>query len=472
MPQERLDPDRGGLPKQLVTAIREALGRGQLQPGDRLPPTRRLATELGVSRGTVVTAMELLIAEGLLESRVGSGTFVSKAAVRESSPRRTVAAPALPEAGRIPQPDVDGPASCRVDLRPCRPSVEEFPLLAWRRCLSWASSSRPTPDYGDPRGDEGLRREIADYLRRARGLAAEPEEILVTQGALQAMHLLASLYLDARSRVVLEDPCYPLARQIFARAAGGTLALEVDECGMLVDELPRSGSAVKLVYVTPSHQFPIGSRLSLERRHTLVDWAERNRAIIVEDDYDGEFRYDVPPLPPMAAMAPGLVVYCGTFSKTLFPGLRLGFAVADRRLIDALAAQRALLEYAPSAPLQDALRRFIAGGHFERHVHRMRRVYAAKRRKVAEIVAAGPLDARLSGLDSGLSALVQVDEEVSADALSRRAAERGILVPALSRYSFTKTSTIRRNALVVGYAEPRLEALEEGLRETLGATST
>ncbi len=455
------------LAAQLAAQLREAIESGELRPGDRLPATRRLAADLGFSRGTVATAFELLIAEGMLDARTGSGTYVSADALAVFDDCTDLAPDSIPTPRPFPAPAVDIAREARLDFRPCRPSTAEFPLQAWRRSLSFAASSIPPADYGDPRGSHALREEIARYLRRARGMRANPDQIIITNGAVHAMHLLASVYLATNDVIVFEDPGYPLARQTFELAGAQVHLCRVDNEGIVLDDLPQIGESVRLVYVTPSHQFPTGSRLSLGRRQELVKWAAHNGALIVEDDYDGEFRYDVPPLAPMAAMAPNVVVYCGTFSKTMFPGLRIGYAVAGEHVINALADYRTLTEYAPCAITQAALCQFIATGDFERHVQKMRRIYGAKRQAVQSALSNTCIDASVSGIESGLHALIELDSQTSAERLSKLAAADGILLPPLSHYS--RRQSMVSNSLVFGYAAATLSDIETGISHVFGA---
>jgi len=439
--------------------LREAIDRGELRPGDRLPPSRILAAELKIARGTVTNAIEQLLAEGLLEARIGSGTFVSEAA-NWSNPEQSKQASSSPHMLlEPPKADIDVPVTAQTDLRPCRPSLELFPMTVWRRCVADAASAIPSSDYGDPCGDPLVRTEISDYLRRARGMVADPDQIIITNGAVHAMHLLARLYLDDSCVATVENPGYPLARQVLASTGASIRYCPVDEDGVVPGGLTNMNPAPSIIYTTPSHQFPIGSRLSLSRRRELVGLAEQFDALIIEDDYDGEFRYDVSPLPPMHTMAPERVVYCGTFSKTMFPGLRIGFAVAHSKVIEAMASLRAISEYAPSETLQRALARFIGGGDYERHILRMRRLYASKRKIVTE--GLDSRRARTIGLESGLSALIEIDPAVRVAELSAELLAQGIAVPALSRYDFTGKD--HRNALVLGYAEPATNKLENAV---------
>ncbi|MEM6273771.1 MAG: PLP-dependent aminotransferase family protein [Myxococcota bacterium] len=450
----------------MASLIRHAIESKRLLPGDRIPASRTLARELGLARGTVVTALEIVIAEGLLETRRGSGTFVSSEAPIGGTPE--VATQHTPSPVWVPVPAVDSAPNDAIDFRPCRPSMDGFPLVEWRRSLASAANQPPDSDYGDPRGDRYLREQILSYLRRSRGLTPTIDEIIVTNGAVHAMSLLASLYLSPSSSVVFENPGYPLARQTFALSGARLHLCDVDDDGIRCDQLPSRKVRPRLVYVTPSHQFPLGSRLSLARRRALIDWAHENGTLIVEDDYDGEFRYDVPPLAPMAAMAPNTVVYCGTFSKTMFPGLRLGFAIAPRSLIDAMAARRAICEYAPAAPTQLALATFIESGHYERHVYRMRRRYAKRRAAVSDFIKHVDAPASLRGLDSGLSVCIELRQGLSARSISEAAARRGVCLPTLDAYRVGATGD--DTGLVCGYAEPRVEDIARGLELAFGQT--
>lgn len=457
-----LKRDGGPLSDQLADHIRHMILRGDLRSGDRLPSSRILAQEQKIARGTVITALEILIAEGLVATRTGIGMFVAPdvALLEKEAPSQQKATKI--KLNSIHSPDIDKAHNVQIDFRPCRPSLEAFPVQAWRRCVSLAASAPVSPDYGDPKGDIQLRTEICAYLRRARGLAAHPEEMIITNGSVHAMHLLATVYLSSRSKVFFENPGYPLARQTFALSGAQLKYCNVDDAGLMTEGLPQRAPASSLVYVTPSHQFPTGGRLSLGRRHALIDWARQQDALIVEDDYDGEYRYDVAPLSPLAALARDCVIYCGTFSKTLFPGLRIGFAIAPRSIVDAMAAYRAITEYSSNDITQRALCHFIENGQFERHIHRMRRIYRKKGKFIADFLEDRALPAHLSGLDSGLNGLMHIDDKRSIQKMSERARRKGVLIPPLDRYRAEDVDSCE--SVVIGYAAPQIAEIEKGLK--------
>ena len=456
----------GGRVDWIVATIRHAIESGVAKCGERLPASRRLAEELDVARGTVLTALDILVAEGLLEGRRGSGTYVCEAADPSLRPVRTTV-PLVSPARPVPAPDIEIPTAARFDFTPCRPSMELFPLRAWRRCLAEAGVPRPSPDYGDARGRPELRTAISRYLRRSRALDVDPAEIIVTNGAVHAMYLLARLYVGEGDVVAMEEPGYPLARQVFETVGGRVQHVSVDADGLDVDAIVTTRRKIRLVYVTPSHQFPTGARLSLARRQRLMEWAAENGALILEDDYDGEFRYDVPPLPPMASLSNGAVIYCGTFSKTLFPSLRIGFAVAPVEVIDNLAALRTIVEYEPNVVTQTALAKLIESGEFERHILRMRRLYARKRKCLSDAIRDAEFPGELSGLDSGINGLIRLEVERTATQICERAKSLEVQASPVVRYAASRD--FPDDALVVGYGAAKLDQIQEGIARLASA---
>lgn len=458
---------RGRRGQQLAHQIRRAVAAGVLRPGDRLPATRPLAKHLGLARGTVVGALEQLVAEGLLEAERGSGTFVAAAAaalrrpadaVREwQAPRHEPAVPA-----------VDQALHGSIDFRPCRPAVDDFPVPIWRRSLDQAARSRPRSDYSDPLGEPLLREAIAHHLRTARGLEVEAGALMICNGALQAMHLLAQVYLSPqskrRARVIMEDPGYPLARQVFESAGAEIIDVPVDQEGLDSRRLPPPEQGAELLYLTPANQFPTGARLTLPRRQTLLAWAQRAGALIVEDDYDGEFCYDVEPLPTLAAIGGGQVAYCGSFSKTLFPDMRIGFLFAHPAQVELLARVRTRNDYTGNQTVQRALARFISDGHYERYLLRMRRRYGAKRQLMRDCLERLQEPPQLLGGDSGLNLTLRFEggwHDRQTNALTERAAASGVLAPSLERYQFSRRD---QSGLVLGYAALSEADIERGVK--------
>ncbi|QJB69920.1 PLP-dependent aminotransferase family protein [Parasphingorhabdus halotolerans] len=325
-----------------------------------------------------------------------------------------------------------------------------------------AAGAHPSSDYGCALGLSDLRNEISGYLRRARGLTVGPDQIIITNGTIHALHLLSSLFLNSSNQVFVENPGYQLAWQTFALTGAEIVPVPVDEDGLIVGAIPKDASRARFLYITPSHQFPTGSRLSLGRRRALIDWAHQNQILIIEDDYDGEFRYDVPQLAPLAALSNNCVIYCGTFSKTLFPDLRVGYVVANPAIITAMAKLRTMTEYAPNSIIQGALTRFIADHHFERHIQKMRKIYARKRMILSQAIEASAFPAKLTGLNSGLNAVVELKVEDSATVISRKLQAQGVNIPAVSHYAIE--NSVADNRLILGYADASEEQLFDGIQ--------
>ena len=340
--------------------------------------------------------------------------------------------------------------------------MEAFPQAAWRKAVTAAASSLPTPDYGDPRGELRLRIALCGYLRRARSLYLSPQEIMITNGAASGMDLLARLYLNDKSVIAFEDPGYPLGRQVFAMTGAKILPIPIDNEGMQVEHIAASEENIRLIYTTPSHQFPTGNRMSLQRRKELIEWAQKNNALIVEDDYDSEFRYDVPPLPPIASMSTnGCVAYFGTFSRTLFPALRLGYVVAPPPLISDMIALRTVLDYQTNTINQIALARFIEDGEFEKHILRMRRIYTKKRLVLNEAVKSSDVDWHLCGIDSGINGLIRIRQPFNPENFLRSAEQNDLSVTTAKHYSLATRDY--DDSIVLGYSALTAEQITTGV---------
>jgi len=423
---------------QLGRQLREAMNDGRVRAGERLPSSRALASALGVSRTVVTAAYEQLYAEGWLEGRHGSGTYVADIA------------PATESAGE-PRRDRDRPARTQaIDLRPGVPWVGALDTPAWRRAWRLASSVSPVA-HPDRHGLAGLRTALVDYLRRSRGMACAPERVLVTRGATSGLDLLAATVLRPGDRVGVEEPGYPNARSVLAARGAEVVPCPVDEDGLLVDALP---DGLRLVYTTPSHQYPLGGRLPVPRRQALLAWARRNDALIVEDDYDSEFRYDVAPLPALYGLGPDHTIYLGTTAKALAPGIGVGWLVARPELVESIVETRERLGDRTSVVPQEAVRILLERGDLDRHVRRMRAEYA--RRRVAVVEALGHLP--LLGDTAGLHLVVGLPAG-TADGVVERAAARGVLLATLNdRYGGEPGV----HGLILGYGAATVAQIKSG----------
>ena len=431
-----LDLDGTRVRGALERTLRDAVRGGRLAPGTRLPSSRSLARDLGLARNTVAAAYGQLVAEGWLEGRQGAGTRVALRPAAEEP------APSAPPPPRAP----------RFDLRPGLPDLGAFPREAWLAAARRALREAPLDafGYGDPRGRIELRRALAEYLARARGVAASPDRIVVCTGLVQGLSLV---------RAVVDGPW---AAEEYGHAAHrrglDPLPVAVDGDGAVVAEL---GDA-RAVLLTPAHQFPLGSTLSPARRRQAVEWARATDGIVVEDDYDGEFRYDRRPVGAMQALAPEHVVYAGTASKSLAPALRLGWLVLPPRLLDRVVAARAHGDW-PSTLDQLTLAELIGSGGYDGQIRRARIAYRRRRdRLVAELGA-------VTGIDAGLHAVVELKEDERE--VVDRAGRNDLLLEGLDQYRFGDRP--RGPALVVGYGTPPEHAWEGALgrlREVLRPT--
>ncbi|MFP5423796.1 MAG: PLP-dependent aminotransferase family protein [Gammaproteobacteria bacterium] len=468
----QLDPQQG-LARQLYQALRERILDGRLQRRTRLPASRDLANLLGVSRNTVTRAFDQLYAEGYIEGRIGAGTYVAElSGATRPAPTPPVQLSGSPQSEALQllqthhlNPPLSGaPRAFRVGV----PAFDLFPFETWARLSArfWRKPSPARLGYGDPAGDWQLRELIAAYLRNSRGLHCDPAQIIVTNGAQQAISLCAQLLVTPGARVAVENPGY--------RAAGHALAIAGAQlCGVAVDGEGLNTAALeqieecRLVYVTPSHQYPTGVTLSLARRLQLLEWAERNNGLIIEDDYDGEYRYSGTPLAPLAALdRQGRVLYVGTFCKIAFPALRLGYLVLPPALAEAFAQRRALDMRHSEIGTQAVMAEFIAAGHFQRHIRRMRT--AARSRRDA-LLAGWPQNipgcAPLPAVEAGLHLCVRVDSLTRERELISAAEGVGVEISALSSYWLpdSRTPEDQRAGLVLGFAAVPEAQINEAL---------
>ncbi|WP_313454846.1 PLP-dependent aminotransferase family protein [Pseudomonas sp.] len=470
---------RRPLAQQLYQALRARVLDGRLSSGTRLPATRDLARIISLSRNSVIRAYDQLYAEGFIESRVGDGTYVtrlgklstqlstglSQGLSTDLSTFSTADTEVLSSAAsfqtpierlknhHLPLPRAGAPRAFRVGV----PAFDLFPFDVWTKLQAgfWRNPDPAQLGYGDPAGEPALRELIAAYLRRSRGLSCSAEQIVITSGAQQAISLCAQLLLQPGDGVAVENPGYRAAGHAFAMAGGKVSGVPVDEKGMQCQQLWQMADC-RLAYVTPAHQYPTGVTLSLARRLALLEWAEHRNGWIIEDDYDGEYRYTGAPLAPLAALdRAGRVLYVGTFGKIAFPALRLGYLVLPARLMQPFSQARALAVRHSEVGTQCVMAQFMAQGHFQRHIRRMRKA-ALSRRNVLK--AGWPTDVAGLGempeVAAGLHVKVAVDNLARERELVAKAEAAGVEVNPLSGYWLPDSSAPvdKRAGLVLGFA--------------------
>lgn len=469
------DAAQARVTQRICDTIKSRIGSGMLGPGDKLPSTRALAAEWGISRTTVTAAYEQLIAEGYVETRQGARAEVARdlglASSQPARPASTTTTGQLSAFGRrlaeFPLPSAASAPSLVADFRYGDLSAADFPALAWRKAVTGVILRRqPRLRYDDPCGSSRLRTALQGYLWRARGLRCEAEQIIVVNGSQQGLDLCARLLLDPGDRAVMENPGYSLARQVFLAAGAEVAPVTVDREGMRTDGLPGA----RLAYVTPSHQFPLGGVLSAGRRRELLAWARRTGAHIIEDDYDSEYRFDIAPIPPLQALDDaGRVIYLGTVSKTLSPTLRLGYLVVPEALSVPFAKAKRLADrHAPSLE-QEALAELIESGAYERHVRRVRRRNGERRAALLTALSATLGDAvTVVGVEAGLHVVVWLNglPKEQEESLIDKANAMGLGVYPVTPLYAPASAADRPDAagLVVGYASLDARSITRGVQ--------
>jgi len=491
---DRTDLAADGLTRQIYGQLRASILEGTLRSGDRLPPSRELARTLGVARLTVATAYDWLRAEGYVYGRVGSGTYVAPAFGESrgsgdhghastsgaSSPARAesmgIEHPPLTRWARhlatIPLTGTGNESPLRYDLNPGHGAAEAFPWVRWRRIVG---SQDPADLYGQgARGATGQNRwdallgpietrtAIAEWLRRSRAVRSDPGQLLIAGSVQQMLALLARLLVEPEQWLLVEDPSYIGFHAAFLAEGARLLGVPVDAAGIRVDALPAHDAAPHLAVVTPSHQYPTGVTMSLERRITLLEWARRSHAVVVEDDYDGDLRLEGQPLEALRALdTRDDVIYIGTFAKALYPAMRLAYAVLPQWLIEPVVRARAASDRHPIWRDALAVARFIEAGELERHLARVRRLYRARRDALVSALAA-----ELAGLivpgpaEAGIHLLGRLPEGVDDQRISLLAAEKGVAVSPLSPHF----SSNPRSGLLLGFGALAEDDLAAAMR--------
>lgn len=470
--------------RQIYEAIRMAILSGEFGPGKRLAATRALARELGVSRITVLNAYEQLFAEGYLDGKGGAGTFVAaelpdnllKTETIKRSKQKKADAPLhlSPFGEKLALKDLGSIRSRTIaKFQPFQnglTAVDKFPFEIWSRIAARVhrNPSREILGYGDPQGYFPLREAISAHLRSARGVSCTPEQVIITSGAQQALDLSTRIFLSEKDSVLIEDPCYQEARSAFAAIGAKIIPVPVDAEGLSLAAIKEKA---KLIYVTPSHQYPLGVTMSLPRRLALLEWARTRNAWIIEDDYNSEFRYAGRPLASLQGLDQGgRVIYVGTFSKTIFPSIRIGCAVVPPDLVGIFTGARALNDTHSSLIDQAILTQFIVDGHFVRHVRRMRTLYEERQQTlIAECKKnlAGLLDVKRA--DAGMHVVGWLPEGVSDKAISRKGAEQNLKLAPISAYSGKK---MPRGGLILGYTAFEKNQIKEGVKRLKAILST
>jgi GntR family transcriptional regulator/MocR family aminotransferase len=449
------DGGRRDLRQQVAEQLRQSIRTGSFGAGQRLPSSRALAAHLRVSRATVVAAVTELEGEGWVESRHGSGTYVAVGI--ETTQLEPVAGSRV--AVRADHADRPGQL---IDLVPGRPDTSGLVDPAWRRAWRNASSVQLSPVELPPAGLGELRTAIAEQVRRARGLSCRPDQVVVTAGAGDAIRLLADAVGITGGTVAVEEPGYPSARAILTLAGARLHPVAVDDDGLVVDELAKAPGGTRMLYLTPSHQYPLGGRLSVERRLAVLRWATEHDVLVLEDDYDGEFRFGATPVPALASLdTGGRVAYIGTLSKVTSQGLRVAYVVVPPGLFDAALAIREVTGTPVSEVVQRALASYIGNGGLRRHVARQRRIYAERRARLVRRLAGLDGVTGVAGLDAGLHAVISLPLGRDAASVVAESARAGVQVVDLDDYRMTPDPS--GPGIVLGYGHATVADLDRAL---------
>jgi GntR family transcriptional regulator/MocR family aminotransferase len=462
--------------QQLAEALRQAVLYKRLKPHQQLPPSRVLAQSLAISRVTVTQSYDQLVSEGYLETRPGAGTFVCgqlpEAYLQTDAVEQSLAAPGEPpQLSRFAMnlqgvPHLQGPQPpCRISFRYGNPSTDAFPMTRWRRLLARHCHHAPDRLHYSTVGAGylPLRQAIADYLGRSRAVQCRPEQVIIVNGSQQALDLIARLTLDPGDWVAMEDPGYLGARYCFSGQGANLQPIPVDADGLDVAVLRQCRQPFKLLYITPSHQFPTGATLSLARRLALLQWAGETGTLILEDDYDGDYRYGDRPIPALQGLdRRQTVIYVGTFSKTLFPALRLGYLVVPPAWIPLVSRAKWLCDRQSPLLEQYALTDFLTEGHFERHIRRMRHRYDQRRQVLVQALRDGFGDlATLMGANAGIHLMVRLETPWPDPVVVQRAAQGDVGISSARGYYLTPPQS---GQFIFGYSQLDAAQIAQGIQ--------
>lgn len=474
--------------RQIYESIRASILKGELSAKTRLPSSRNLAQNLGVSRITVVNAYEQLFAEGYLEGKTGAGTFVAsklpdellhaaKTKLKNIEKKQNSPLNLSPFGEKLLAKEFD---SARVQFatkfQPFQnglTAIDEFPFEIWSRIAAKFHKNPPRSilGYGDPQGFYKLREAVAAHLRSARGVNCTVEQVIITSGAQQALDLAARIFLSEKDSFLIENPCYKEARNSFSATGAKIVPVLVDEEGFNLANVPKTGEKVKLVYVTPSHQYPLGITMTLARRLELIEWARKQNVWIIEDDYNSEFRYAGRPLASLQGLDKnGRVIYIGTFSKTIFPALRIGCLVVPPELVNVFAVARAFNDAHSAIVNQAILAEFIAEGHFARHVRRMRQLYE-KRQEILVCEVKNKLSdfIEIERSDAGMHLIGWLRQGLDEEKISAEAAEQSIKLSPVSSYYLAEP---KRKGFIFGYTAFDERQITEAVEKLVGIFSS
>ncbi len=465
-----LSKDGGPLFRQIYLGLRQAILQGTLRPGERLPSTRELAAQLGVSRTVILVAFDQLLAEGFVEGRAGSGTYAASA-LEKARPKPSQGSARLRLSRFGTTVEALGSKAHAIQRKKTIPydfshggsDIQRFPFETWRRIMMrrLQRGSLREFDYGPAAGSVALREAIAEHLRRSRAMACDASQIIIVNGSQQALDLASRVLLERGDCVAIEDPQYQGARQAFQAAGAKLHRLPVDFDGLNPAKLPRRA---RIASVTPTHQFPTGALLPLARRLALLEWAKRADAIVIEDDYDGEFHYEGLPLESLQALdTDGRVIYVGSFSRTIFPALRLGYLIVPKSIVPAFTSAKRLCDRHTATIEQETLAEFIAIGAYGRHLRRLRRENAIRRRTLLDAIQEC-LGQRVQVVGDRSGAHISIwpsKTMLSEETILARAAAMGVGIYGVSRF-FIKPP--KRVGLLLGYSRLKEHEIREGIR--------